>query len=299
MRNCWSRFLWRHFAADHPRRRPQDRQADLGKAGPPERGRSRSRRACRQAARPAGLGAKSEAKILASIELLHRRSDRIPWHRLAGRQRHGGWAQGYLPQVLQATVAGSLRRMQSTIGDIDLLASSEDSAAVMRALPRCRRWPRSCLAARPRRRSACTTAFRPTCACSSLSTGCCPAVLYRQQAHVVHIARFAQKRGLSLSEYGYKRQDGAEILTPEESEVYQQLGLPWIPPSCARTAVRSRRRRRGACPIWWTRARSGATCTPHRLERRRSRPVRDGRGGPGARLSLSGHLRSHPQPRHR
>ena len=81
-----------------------------------------------------GLGAKSEAKILAGIEALYRRSDRIPLGT--------AWPVGIelvealrksCPAVRQATVAGSLRRMRATIGDIDLLAASEVPAAVMRA----------------------------------------------------------------------------------------------------------------------------------------------------------------------
>jgi DNA polymerase (family 10) len=81
-----------------------------------------------------GLGAKSEAKILAGIEALHRRSDRIPlgtaWP-VAIELLEG--LKAACPEVQEATVAGSLRRMRSTIGDIDLLASSVVPEAVMRA----------------------------------------------------------------------------------------------------------------------------------------------------------------------
>lgn len=179
-----------------------------------------------------GLGAKSESKILTGIELLHRRSDRIPlgtaWpvaNDLVDRLKAA------CPQVVQATVAGSLRRMRSTIGDIDLLAASDEPAAVMpafAALPQVAEVMLSGLTKttvrlhnglqadlrvlEPRRWGAALQYF----------TG--------SQAHNIRVRELAQKQGLSLSEYGFKRQDGGEILSSEESKVYETLGLPWIPP---------------------------------------------------------------------
>jgi len=50
------------------------------------------------------------------------------------------------------------------------------------------------------------------------------------QAHNVRLRERALDLGLSLSEHGFKRNDGKEILCAEEAEVYQRLGLPWIPP---------------------------------------------------------------------
>jgi DNA polymerase (family 10) len=51
------------------------------------------------------------------------------------------------------------------------------------------------------------------------------------QAHNVRVREIAQKQGLSLSEYGFKRQEGGEVLPcRQEEEVYETLGLPWIPP---------------------------------------------------------------------
>jgi DNA polymerase (family 10) len=46
------------------------------------------------------------------------------------------------------------------------------------------------------------------------------------QAHNIRLREMAQKQGLSLSEYGFKRQDGSEILCHNEEQVYATLGLP-------------------------------------------------------------------------
>jgi len=50
------------------------------------------------------------------------------------------------------------------------------------------------------------------------------------QAHNIHLRALALDRGLSLSEYALKREDGSEILCATEEEVYAALGLPLIPP---------------------------------------------------------------------
>jgi DNA polymerase (family 10) len=179
-----------------------------------------------------GLGAKSEAKILAGIELLNRRSDRIPlgaaWP-VANEMAEQ--LKAACSQVAQATVAGSLRRMRSTIGDIDLLAASEEPAAVMRAF-----------AALPQ--VAEVDLSGPTKTTVRLHNGLqadlrvvAPrhwgsALQYftGSQAHNVRVREMAQKKGLSLSEYGFKRQDGTEIQCADEAEVYEKLDLPWITP---------------------------------------------------------------------
>ena len=179
-----------------------------------------------------GLGVKSEAKILAGIEALYRRSDRIPlgaaWP-VANDLLEG--LKAICPEVVQATVAGSLRRMRATIGDIDLLAASEAPTAVMRAF-----------AALPPVAEAVLSG--PTKATVRLHNGLQvdlrvlepdrwgAALQYftGSQAHNIRLRKMAQKQGLSLSEYGFKRQDGGEILCPDEADVYETLGLPWIPP---------------------------------------------------------------------
>jgi len=50
------------------------------------------------------------------------------------------------------------------------------------------------------------------------------------QAHNVHLRGLAKGRGYSLSEYALKREDGVEILCPQEQDVYRCLGMEWVPP---------------------------------------------------------------------
>jgi DNA polymerase (family 10) len=178
-----------------------------------------------------GMGEKSEAKIIAGIESLSRRSDRIPLGR--------AWplAQELLeflrrqPGVQAAQVAGSLRRMRPTVGDIDLLVAAADSEAVIQAFvsrPDVERilgqggvkasveftyGLRAQLWAHPPERFGTALQY---------ATG--------SKDHNVRLRELALKQGLSLSEHSLERKDGSEILCASEAEVYATLGLPWIPP---------------------------------------------------------------------
>jgi DNA polymerase (family 10) len=179
-----------------------------------------------------GLGAKSEAKILAGIEALHRRSDRIPlgtaWpvatYLLEGLKDN-------CPEVLDATVAGSLRRMRSTIGDIDLLASSEAPAAVMRAFASLPPVAEVLLSGQTKTTVRLHNGLQVDLRVLEPDHwGAALQYFSGSQAHNIRIREIAQKQDLSLSEYGFKAKGGGEILCPEEADVYQRLGLPWMEP---------------------------------------------------------------------
>jgi DNA polymerase (family 10) len=179
-----------------------------------------------------GLGAKSEARILAGIQALNRRSDRIPlgtaWpvatDLLAG-------LEASCPHILHAEVAGSLRRMRSTIGDIDLLAASSRPAAVMRAFAAHPRVAEVVLSGQTKTTVRLHNGLQVDLRVLEPDRwGAALQYFTGSQAHNVRLREMAQKQALSLSEYGFKRQAGEEILCPEEAQVYQKLGLPWIPP---------------------------------------------------------------------
>jgi DNA polymerase (family 10) len=178
-----------------------------------------------------GLGVKSEAKILAGIQALHRRSDRISlgtaW---PVAQEILAALESDCPTVQRATAAGSLRRMKATIGDIDLLVASTEPQTVMEAfvsLPQVGevslRGPTKTSVILHNGLQVDLRVLPPERYGSLLQyfTG--------SKAHNVALRGLAQGQGLSLSEYGFKRGE-EEIICAEEEEVYGALGLPWIPP---------------------------------------------------------------------
>ena len=51
------------------------------------------------------------------------------------------------------------------------------------------------------------------------------------QAHNVHVRRLAKQLGLKVNEYGvFRVEDETRVAGATEVEVYQSVGLPWIPP---------------------------------------------------------------------
>jgi DNA polymerase (family X) len=179
-----------------------------------------------------GMGAKSEAKILAGIEALHRRSDRI--------SLGTAWpvAQDLLQallaesnEIVEVAVAGSLRRMRSTIGDIDLLVASEAPAAVMRAFAGLPRVSEVMLSGSTKTSVRLHNGLQVDLrVLDPAHWGTALQYFTGSQAHNVRLRELAQKQGLSLSEYAFKRGDGSEVTCAQEAEVYQTLGLSWIPP---------------------------------------------------------------------
>lgn len=179
-----------------------------------------------------GMGEKSEAKILAGIESLARRTGRTPlemaWPFAAEQLALLRAVQG----VTDAQAAGSLRRMRETVGDVDLLVAASDPRAVMEAFtgqPGVAR----VLGGGPVKSSVeFTNGMRAQVwvhpperfgTALQYATG--------SKDHNVRLREIALKQGLSLSEHALTPGDGgAEILCATEEEVYQRLGLPWIPP---------------------------------------------------------------------
>jgi DNA polymerase (family 10) len=178
------------------------------------------------------MGEKSESAIIAGIESLARRSGRIPLGRAFPLAQEIIARLKELPGVVEAQPAGSLRRMRSTIGDIDILVAAPDSEPVMEAfttLPRVSRvlgrgatkssiefsdGVRAQVWVHPPERFGTALAY---------ATG--------SKDHNVRMRELALEKGLSLSEHAFtKVKGGAEILCATEEQVYETLGLPWIPP---------------------------------------------------------------------
>jgi len=178
-----------------------------------------------------GMGEKSEVKIIAGIEALSRRTNRIPLGRAWPVAQELIHFLSQQPGVAAVEVAGSLRRMRSTVGDIDLLVAAQDSEAVMAGFVQ-RPDVARILGHGPTKSSvefvhglqAQLWVHPPERFGTALqyATG--------SKDHNVRLRELALKQGLSLSEHSLARLDGGEILCATEEEVYTELGLPWIPP---------------------------------------------------------------------
>lgn len=180
-----------------------------------------------------GIGERSEARILENIIALKRHlTGRIlldeAWttaQKLLSRLRE-------IEGVQRAEVAGSLRRMRETIGDLDLLVGAQDTTPVIQAFVAFPEVDRVLGQGETKASVELIDGLRvqlwvhpPERFGSALqyATG--------SQGHNVCLREAAQKAGFSLSEHGYRDQEGGMTFCAEEEDVYDVLGLPWIPPA--------------------------------------------------------------------
>ncbi len=179
------------------------------------------------------MGKKTEDRLLRAIEALDRHGDdRSPIGDVWPVAQEILQMLGAVPGVSKTAVAGSLRRMKETIGDLDLLVAAETADLVM---------DRFC----GLERVESVVARGPTKARVLLHTGLgvdlrvLPADRWGtllsyftgSKEHNVRLRELALKQGLSLNEHAFTPENGGvEILCASEEEVYGTLGLPYIPP---------------------------------------------------------------------
>jgi DNA polymerase (family 10) len=179
-----------------------------------------------------GMGAKSESAILEGIASLARRSGRIPLGRAYPLAQEIIATLKRVKGVVAAESAGSLRRMRSTVGDLDILVAAKDSAVVMEAFVNLPGVSRVLGKGETKASIEFTDGVRAQVwvhppekfgTALQYATG--------SKDHNVQLRQIALAKGLSLSEHSLTKTKGkGEILCATEEEVYETLGLPWIPP---------------------------------------------------------------------
>ncbi|HYV01756.1 MAG TPA: helix-hairpin-helix domain-containing protein, partial [Actinomycetota bacterium] len=180
-----------------------------------------------------GFGEKTEENILRGIGLMQQSGDRIL---LSVAMDLVEEIIGHLSAVRgcsRCTYAGSLRRMVETIGDIDILVASDRPEPVMEAFANLSDVER--VVARGETKTSIRTTkglqvdlrvVPPT------SWGAALQYFTGSKAHNIRTREMAVRMGLKLSEYGlFDAESGDLIVAETEEEVYERLGLPWIPPT--------------------------------------------------------------------
>ena len=201
-----------------------------------------------------GFGAKTEQNIL----------EKIPFARQSQQRERLGEARPLADDVLsyldgveavgRLEVAGSIRRWKDTIGDVDVLVASEDSQAVVKAFTD---WEtaddvieagthKSSLRANDVRVDLRVVVPEEFGSALQYFTG--------SKDHNVHLRNVAIDQGLKLNEYGVfdvsdleadgdaddsdtdtaetvdSRREGVRLGGETEAEMYDALGLDWVPP---------------------------------------------------------------------
>jgi DNA polymerase (family 10) len=180
-----------------------------------------------------GFGAKTAENLLHGIELLRRSGGRVLINEAMSLAEEIVGRLSAVPGCVECTYAGSLRRMRETIGDVDILAASADGGPLMTAfatLPTVT----EVIARGPTKTSVRTTAGLQVDLRVVPPDAWGAALQYftGSKGHNIRTREIAVRRGLKLSEYGlFRVDDGSLVVSKTEEEVYQRLGLPWIPPT--------------------------------------------------------------------
>jgi DNA polymerase (family X) len=131
--------------------------------------------------------------------------------------------------VARAELAGSLRRGRETIGDVDMLVTSRESADALRKVTRLPEVSRI-LALGPTRATILIGSMQVDIrAVAPGSFGAAMQYFTGSKPHNTHLRAIARQRGLKINEYGIFR--GRKKLGGEqEDDVYRLLHMPTIPP---------------------------------------------------------------------
>jgi len=140
---------------------------------------------------------------------------------------------GYLKaggDVRQIEVAGSYRRRRETIGDLDILVTSDASTAVMDRFVRFGEVGEVVSKGETRStvklRSGLQVDLR---AVEPAAYGAALQYFTGSKAHNVDLRKIAQEHGYKLNEYGLFK-GTRRVAGKTEQEIYAKLGLDWIPP---------------------------------------------------------------------
>jgi DNA polymerase (family 10) len=180
----------------------------------------------------AGFGEKSEANILQGIAARKGAAGRSLLGELLPVAEKIRTRLAGLPAVRQCSLAGSLRRMKETIGDVDILAASSEPETVMEAfcsLPEVTR----VLGRGPTKSSIVLASGEQVDLRVVEEEQFWTALQYftGSKDHNISIRRRALERGWSLSEYGIKEETtGKNLAGSTEHDLYRMLGLPYIEP---------------------------------------------------------------------
>jgi DNA polymerase (family 10) len=181
-----------------------------------------------------GLGAKVEEKLLLALDRSGAagKDARRPIAQALPIARELVAALTALPAVERALYCGSLRRFRETVGDVDLVAASQEPSAVREAflkLPTVR----EVIGSGDTKTSVLTSTGlqvdlrivepRQFGAACQYFTG--------SKAHNIKLRQRALARGWLLNEYGLSDAETGHVIASESEEaIYEALGLPPIPP---------------------------------------------------------------------
>lgn len=137
-----------------------------------------------------------------------------------------------LPEAMNVVAAGSLRRMEPTVGDVDIICTSSAPEKVLEVFTKLPIADR--VTAHGDTKATIWAKAGISVDCRVVAHECFGNLLQHftgNKDHNVKLREFARARGLKVSEYGIEDLKTGEVRTAvDEAGVYEMLGLQFIPP---------------------------------------------------------------------
>lgn len=178
------------------------------------------------------MGDKTAENMLNSLQAMRRKGKRIPLGQALPIVEEIVNSLKTTPGLRNLTAAGSLRRLQETVGDLDIMGTADDPSRVIESFVKLSLVKE-------------VLAQGTTRASILLSSGLqvdLRMVEHRQfgsllqyftgsKQHNISLRERSHRQGLKISEYGIQQLDSEELETfADEESFYRRLGLQYIPP---------------------------------------------------------------------
>lgn len=179
-----------------------------------------------------GFGEITERNILRGIQLLERTSGRSLLHHAYNNGQHFLQYIKKCSGVIQVDLAGSLRRMKETIGDIDIIVASEDPDTVMDHFIKYPKIKQILVQGKTKTSVLLIDSIQVDLRVVPIqSYGAALQYFTGSKEHNVTLRGLAVRQGFKLNEYGlFEKKTDKYLSGRTEQDIYTHLNLQFIPP---------------------------------------------------------------------
>lgn len=179
-----------------------------------------------------GMGKKSEEKILKGIATKEASVGRylIGQAYPIAKEIHDRLSA--MKGVYESAIAGSMRRGKETVGDVDILVSAKDGEPLMNEFLATGEIDEVIANGKTKSSIRLNNGLQVDLRIvPKESFGAALQYFTGSKEHNVRVREIAVKQGLKVNEYGVYKTDGDEpVAGKTEEDVYQSLGMVWVPP---------------------------------------------------------------------
>ncbi len=180
-----------------------------------------------------GFGVKTQQSILQNMQITEKAAQRLMIDQADYLVERLHEHMNKCPALQRLDFAGSYRRGKETIGDLDILVISEDSAAIMNHFATFSSIQETIARGDTKMSVRVTDSFQVDLrVVAEKSWGAALQYFTGSKEHNVHLRGLAKSRGMKINEYGvFDANEESKVLAgADEETIYRLVGMPWVPP---------------------------------------------------------------------